>query len=903
MNPADYPYKLPFLTRFEYVDGAPLAPDGGQWGTLYGGNCPLPQNGYRYIAIRNPQNQKQVRIVGYADMNGRAFDCDEPTTMPPAKEARITLTHYTDKPGMGAVIALLPDNKKTILAHFVITGSSKAMFNFENGLYGSNAPRPMTYTEAVVASFVKLKTEPISVAQEASSTPPAAHRGPFDPDLFDRMIMKGGLFEGVRGYVESLRQKAVGPEALTGFEAWALQVLTEEGVADASEIDFIGTTKDGKPAMLEGGIIRTSRHADLFYLDYVFKTEDGEVTENGTWLADPSLRHYREQMWGIEGALNRILILKDYSATEEFKTAYGSLESLTVGQCSQMDKWLIDRIALNAADPTKPHLKLSRWAGRLSFAELSENVRMPYRAYYDFRTTKDGSSIVVNAQSPSIGSLPKSRWDEADGQFVKTSFEEQVAAEARYAAHLAIVHGCNAFASSPTFDIAVVNIFRCGTDDVVTSVVFDRSTFTEAYAEQAKGGFANPFGFLKLFGHAYAFDSEDRLAKVEPYATFADARFANDYDAPAEDLSTELPARLQSLLHARTLGDICIDEKLQRADVAEELLRLLDCDSDAAARYARDVIETSTDPLTRSLCSQVAEQIDAGLLGPESYLEVKTAFDDPFSFESDATRARAMARAGDIKAVNTMEDIVARERSLDAYKDTDTECYRAFTDHADRCLYELRCADDAKGRKVKPYPADLMYVHDNLAHMLMESAGASDESIVHALITIDEAPSSTLGYKTASRIYAAENDFENARYMCCKALSMTCSLEDYQLCLYWLAFAFLQTEHYEEAAACYRKAIQIGGPFTAYAEKEYGDLVEKVKGIRRRSFEENDELLRAAGVPIDQVEENIDFLFDCAVEFINHGHDEQGRVLLAHVSSIRRDDAFSMAVRSFCIQP
>ena len=80
---------------------------------------------------------------------------------------------------------------------------------------------------------------------------------------------------------------------------------------------------------------------------------------------------------------------------------------------------------------------------------------------------------------------------------------------------------------------------------------------------------------------------------------------------------------------------------------------------------------------------------------------------------------------------------------------------------------------------------------------------------------------------------------------------------------------------------------------------EFGELVESVKGLQRRTESQGNEILVAEGVPVDALEENGRKLLDLAKESIDSGCVSLGCVMAISGMRIIRDDALLPVVRSF----
>ncbi|MFR4804362.1 MAG: hypothetical protein ACLT98_14220 [Eggerthellaceae bacterium] len=158
-----------------------------------------------------------------------------------------------------------------------------------------------------------------------------------------------------------------------------------------------------------------------------------------------------------EAALNRFLLLVDYLESTD-----GVFLRATEGVCAQTDRWLIDRICLQAPDITKAPLLRSRWEKHVAFARAGESLRLPYRLGYEFCSSADGIRFGLDVSCPTASTMPSSAWSQETGLFLPASAADRNGAEARYAAHAAILMASLAFSVSSDVEEAHVNCLRGG---------------------------------------------------------------------------------------------------------------------------------------------------------------------------------------------------------------------------------------------------------------------------------------------------------------------------------------------------------------------------------------------------------------------------------------------------------
>lgn len=118
------------------------------------------------------------------------------------------------------------------------------------------------------------------------------------------------------------------------------------------------------------------------------------------------------------------------------------------------------------------------------------------------------------------------------------------------------------------------------------------------------------------------------------------------------------------------------------------------------------------------------------------------------------------------------------------------------------------------------------------------------------------------------------------------------------LALYWMAFAFWKMDKYDAAQAAYRRCIMIGFSLAEQAATELAELLEQVKGLQRRSPDDEYDLLKREGVPLDALRENALYLLEVAECAVDNRAYALASVLAASAQRTVRDDALLTVLKS-----
>ncbi|WP_415928463.1 hypothetical protein [Slackia piriformis] len=700
--PDSFPIKLgvsPRCVRFENVAGQPA---GRVFGYVSKG-IDLTDGGSFYVVEFDPADRVRVRLIAYADKYGRMFSCDDVLVAPPARTPTLYLATYADSDHSTGVVFACDANGKD-----QVVGSYACKNPEEDGPYRMERyERPSLLDTAALDSWLEyadfLARLYLTFVTFADAVEAAR---PFDLGAVFARLNTADPFDAVNK--EVLEAEASWGESLdsgVGIERFLVHELRDAGIMGKSAADFAVELEDGFESVPNVRMVRTKKYADTFYLDFSYLNAEGILVENGLLEALPEAREARESFLRTEAALNRFLLLVDYLESTD-----GGFLRATEGVCAQTDRWLIDRICLQAPDITKAPLLRSRWEKHVAFARAGESLRLPYRLGYEFCSSADGIRFGLDVSCPTASTMPSSAWSQETGLFLSASAADRNGAEARYAAHAAILMASLAFSVSSDVEEAYVNCLRGGVaSDVVVSGCIRRARFEELLKrEESDRSVKDPFAFLRECGVDFRFGEEFSLESVSSCFKRGEGVFGNTYEASIDRDFTPFSEAARDMTGVARPKDLGIFESRGRARYADELSEALDKGVPAALECLKGIHDRTEDIMLRRICLTLMEGFESGQLGEHSYLEVKEALVDPYGLKAPMARATAFLRADDeAHALEALNELLAKTKSLEGFADTAGTCYRYFDSYETRsctrciagmirkavacCLFPTRC--------------------------------------------------------------------------------------------------------------------------------------------------------------------------------------------------------------------
>ncbi|MFR3273842.1 MAG: hypothetical protein ACLTQI_08595 [Slackia sp.] len=497
--------------------------------------------------------------------------------------------------------------------------------------------------------------------------------------------------------------------------------------------------------------------------------------------------------------------------------------------------------------------------------------------------------------------MPSNAWSQEAGLFLPASAADRNGVEARYAAHAAILMAALAFSVSSDVEEAHVNCLRGGmASDVVVAGCIRRARFEELLEQEGPDrSVKDPFAFLRGCGVDFRFGEEFSLEPVPPCFERGEGVFENVYEASIDRDFTPFSEAAREMTGVVRPKDLCIFESRGRARYADELSEALDKGVPTALECLKGIHDRTEDITLRRICLTLMEGFETGQLGEHSYLEVKEALIDPYGLKAPMARAAAFLRADDeAHALEVLKELLAKTESLEGFADTAGTCYRYFDSYETRFMYALHCSDDSQGRRVLPLPDEAYLAHDALSQVYSMSLSASEQALDHAKRCIELAPSRAQSYLRAARAYFVRGEFQSEVDMCCQALRVA-GRRRMPRCA---GTGWASRSGSSSVTTPRRRATKCANLRSAMADQamvEFGELVESVKGLQRRTESQGNEILAAEGVPVEALEENGRTMLDLAKESIDSGSVSLGCVMAISGMRIIRDDALLPVVRSF----
>lgn len=896
MNQA-YPFKIGPFARRTILASVPHAPEGRSFGTVSSG-IRLPEGGSFYIVEFDPENSNRVRILGYVDKYGRAFGCDAPLQAPPAEVPCVLVQTYPDTNGASGAVSIrsIATGNLVPVMGFTKVGESTSAVRMsfsdamgpaaDSGIDFSGLPKNMPYADFMSVCFLSLYR---FLPDSDSGSCPMPSDDVFDLSGILERLGSGDLFSGIeREVLEAEASWASNCASGRGLERYLVRMLHEEDAVGKTASDFSAAMEGIEaPVVPSIHLIRTASYANTFYIDFSYSTPLA-IYDDGLFRMNSATLNQRAALIGIEGALNRFLLLSEYLE----KNGSGKLDE-SESLCAEFDHWLIDRICIQAPDPRDSLGLDGRWEKHLAFARLCERMRLPYRIAYDFRMNAAADAVAVNVAMPPSASLPKARWSREESAFVSFSDSDRNAMYARYAAHITLLLASIAFHVSP--GIGRVLVTCCSAEsgfDAVMSTEIERSSFEEAFAADEGHAFVDPFSVLSGFESHYRFGERFRLEKTSRIFSFDSGEFRLGREPLVCDDPAPFNDTARRALNASASSDLNIFEENGRRSLAEEVVSSMDKGSDAAMETIKCIHDRSENITVRRVCQGLMDDFASGALDAQSELEVREAFLDAYGFKAPMTRAAALYREDDAaNATKVLEGLESLTDSCGAFSDTSLICYRYFDSYATRVIYEKLCQDDRANRKVLPLANESYLVHDLSAQVLTNSISGRAEGFRHAKRCVELSPAYATAYLRVARAYFVEGDFESEIAMCMEGLKRAWDPEDAGLAYYWMAFAYWKLDRFELALACYRKCISLGCRMSDQAAQECNELIGSVKGLQMHASEKEREMLAEAGVPVDALADNVEFLMRMAEAAVDSGADALGSVLVTSAMRVVRDDA------------
>ena len=925
-----------------WIDGLPGVEAGRQFGYV-GKGVVLPPGGLAYVVER--QGEDAARVIGYLDRYSRAFDAHATISIPPACRPALQFFHLAGGAGSDGCVSLTTDDATVRVAEFSVA-DDRVTFTDSRVELGARG-RALCVVDAVCLAYLAFSFLPRERGIELAAVGVDEILGKLrGDDLFDAVddvvatieeAASRPLFSppGILLYLaQALREtgivgKTAADLAAKGqptFEIPGLTVLSADGQAAASlgQLIMASLGQHLGSAVPKIRLLRTNEYARLFYVAF----DPNRLSPEGVRM-----------LVETESVLNRFLLMA------QRLEAAGALTSATLGQCAELDQWVLEDIVaqgLGSGDEplaTVAHpadddiLTDSELDVRLAFSRACEGLVVPYRLEYRFRYDAAQGALLVDVGCPEPAVMPRRAWDRAQGEMRELTGAEREGIATRYAFHLVLLVAARAFACDGRVGQVTVSAWRdvVGQEGqpegdmewrCVLSARFEREGFLSMLAEQcrvtgtppltqqASGAAqapvrlpveADPLVPIRDVPHAFGLGGDASLQSVRPLASIEAPQAMPD--GVFESVETDerpFDEAGASLLRARRVCDMAIYEDSPRKPLAHEVLQAFaNDDVSAVLATLRDMHDRTENIPVRQTCLQVSEAVAAGSITASSADELLEMFSDVYGLKSGLREATKLVQRDRPGAVARLEALLAGVEECGWFVDSPTRAYRYFDCYASRALYAMRCGDDIAGRELRLCADEYFLAHHRLATLLADSLDRNEDAIAHARRCVEIAPSVGASYLRLARCYFCSFDYVSEIDVLKRMMRIAWNPSDIGMALYWLGYAFWMTGDADTGLACYQRCTRYDRDLADPVSAEVTEFLRK-EGVSSRALGEDevDELLTRAGVPASQLRSNALDLMRGAGAAARAGSYRLAQNLTGSAAVILRDDALAPVLES-----
>lgn len=856
------------FARFHEVESLAGAPEGRRFGYVLRG-IPMPAEGSCYVV--EDLGGRRVRPIAYVDRFGRAFACDEPQEMPPARSPELAFEEYEDRDdGSGCV--KVADAGQPFRAGEYRARSPRCYDLTEGTVLIGSPTTSLSYAAAIATAYLSCVEIPRLAGQPIV---------PFGPERVFEALKRADVFTAVRRVVEATEQIEDNPfQRPAGLLSYLVRTLREGGLDRIDPLSLPRRMPEGEldpdaAASLDVRLARTRSYANMFYLGF-----DAEaVTPEG-----------RQALSALESALNRFLLVG------EALDAKGRALLASEEECCRLDLDLIERAAEQAPGTASyaPDLEAqgekeadleSEWDVRRAFCEACERMRLPYRLSYRFRLNAPDRTMGIEATCPPEELMPRLTPAD-DGTLTTIDDEERARMQADYARSVAELVLAAAYASSRSLDTVTLDIVRdVPGRDVVLSVRTDRDSYLRARAD------ADGTGRLvdRLEARMVTL-ARGRLGIVGSYRKLEDESLCppERYANPETD-ERPLVQERGTLSGIERIEDLAVNEGAERAKVAEQVASTLAiAGRDAALAQLKDIHDRTEDLTLRSTCTKAELAISQGALGEDAARSLSDVFSDAWGLRALRVQASALAEKDPKAAREVLDQIVLLSQADGTFQDTDSVRYRYFDGYASRILFS---AFDTEGGAVRALPDEIFAAHHGLAQLLHDSFDEQDIALEHGKRCVEIAPTVAAGYLSLARTYFLSGDRTSQIDVLTRMLRIAWNPSDVGLGLYWLAYALWRDGDPELGASCYLQAIKADPTLQDIAARELDELLKENPRLAYPGLEGSADALREAGIPVDDARKNAETLIIAARTAADSGNLVLATSLLTSGLRTVRDDA------------
>lgn len=570
--------------------------------------------------------------------------------------------------------------------------------------------------------------------------------------------------------------------------------------------------------------------------------------------------------------------------TDTWRTArvlaeVAELKPLEIGTDSAVD------LLLSGSDPA------GEWAGRIGLARYLEGLPAPFRVGYAFQSNSAEHVACVETTVP----RPEC--------FAVVAGEDAARRDAlarAYALRISLAVGRGALSHLPEVERVVVNAHAHGSGDVLLSLDLTTASLQRLRAAVRSDSSLDD-ALPKDPALRAAPSAEGWLAPVEPWLSRQDERVAPQarrrepelVDAPAtEDMARSCGAR--------RVSDLAIMERAGRVSAWNAILHELGNTTQEAVSRLMALRDETSDPTVAKACSRTCAALVDGTCDVAERRELAWVFVSGDALSVQARRARE-ALEGEVTPDDLTRTLEGLERVLSPiaekglYLDGPDAVFRYFNSVAERVSYNLASPDG--GRQVRLVP-DEYYTAHSVAARVLTMLGRPEEALAHAdelmrvaPLTPDAALSKVRCLEEQSRIFEAADLLR-------ETIARSSTVRDMSICHYRLAFMEWKLGRSDLAVACYQRAIELHPEIAAQAREELSDLLQSEPSLRALEGEEVAATLRAAGIPLGNVDELYGVMRDAARACTDAGVFSVARPLVSVLLEMRRDDVLLGAYTS-----
>lgn len=662
---------------------------------------------------------------------------------------------------------------------------------------------------------------------------------------------------------------AAAPDAITSYLARGLR---EAGILD------------GDARWPEVAVVYTGR-SHTFYL---------RASDNSVAWGD-MLR-----ILAIEGALNRALF-----AWEHFrKHADDAMpaEDLTVEDCYRFNQALASSITAQLGPDPIPHASMSdmlgEWGVRQTIAAGIETFRLPLRLSARFRVNLMGGDAAIVASFVPAGAQPSSVWSPELGRIVPASHQMRERMATDYALRCSLLLAAHAFRSSRR--LCHVFVAVCLETPSRHACLVSGDVSRERLREHDLSEDFDARRLARELGIRFSTENE-ALVPVEQGFELDSERFCPRGRYETVDLSGRiLPSFEASLLGAKSVCDLSINESARRATKAQEAARELGGSTERSVRRILRLTENDPDLTVREAGRRTASRlIDGSLSGDDAI-----AFVDDFVEGDDLSRScdRAMdllQQGKNDEAIDVLTDMLAPIDALDTYADDGDDTWRQFMSYVSRTLYNRLLARPGERTHLVP---DAYYGAQLLMSSALLAQGRTDEALGFARRAQDLDPLDMAGMLRIVRCHELAGDLDAAATELRHWLDIAFDPQGIGVGYYRLGFIEWKRGHADVADACYQKAAVSRASCSPAAAFELHTL-RALSGTEPLEPSSVDETLEAADVPLAPTERVIGVLVEAAQASTDAEVFPVARSFATLLGALTGDDVMNGVVESIEHEP